>query len=55
LRGLIEHVEKSEGTLGMLIKEKKLHEDAERALKSLNDLIEDIKKHPERYLKVEIF
>jgi phospholipid/cholesterol/gamma-HCH transport system substrate-binding protein len=55
IEDLIESVEQGEGTLGMLIKEKKLHEDAEAALQSLNDLINDIKAHPERYLKIEIF
>jgi enamine deaminase RidA (YjgF/YER057c/UK114 family) len=38
-----------------MIKEKKLHEDAESALQSLNDLLKDIKAHPERYVKIEIF
>jgi phospholipid/cholesterol/gamma-HCH transport system substrate-binding protein len=53
--GLVKSVEEGEGSLGMLIKEKKLHQDAENALKSLNDLLSDIKKHPERYVKIEIF
>ena len=52
---LIGSVERGEGSLGMLIKEKKLHEDAEAALKSLNDLLKDIKAHPERYVKTELF
>jgi phospholipid/cholesterol/gamma-HCH transport system substrate-binding protein len=52
---LVRSVEEGQGSLGMLIKEKDLHEDAERALKSLNDLIADVKAHPERYLKIEIF
>jgi phospholipid/cholesterol/gamma-HCH transport system substrate-binding protein len=55
IEDLIGSVERGEGTLGMLIKEKKLHEDAEAALQSLNDLINDIKAHPERYVKIEIF
>lgn len=55
IEDLVGSVERGEGTLGMLIKEKKLHEDAEAALQSLNDLLKDIKAHPERYLKIEIF
>ena len=55
IEGLVASVEQGEGTLGMLIKEKKLNEDAEAALKSLNDLLSDIKAHPERYVKIEIF
>jgi phospholipid/cholesterol/gamma-HCH transport system substrate-binding protein len=52
---LIASVDQGEGTLGMLIKDKKLHEDAEAALQSLNNLLNDIKAHPERYVKIEIF
>jgi phospholipid/cholesterol/gamma-HCH transport system substrate-binding protein len=55
IEDLIGSVERGEGSLGMLIKEKKLHEDAEAALKSLNDLLKDIKAHPERYVKIELF
>jgi phospholipid/cholesterol/gamma-HCH transport system substrate-binding protein len=55
IEDLVRSVEQGEGTLGKLIKEKKLHEDAESALQSLNDLLKDIKAHPERYVKIEIF
>jgi len=55
IEDLVGSVERGEGTLGLLIKEKKLHEDAEAAFQSLNDLLKDIKAHPERYLKIEIF
>ncbi len=55
MEDLVKSVEQGEGTLGMLIKEKKLHEDAEAALQSLNDLVKDIKAHPERYLKIKVF
>ena len=55
IEGLVTSVEQGEGTLGMLIKERKLHEDAEAALQSLNELLTDIKAHPGRYLKIELF
>jgi phospholipid/cholesterol/gamma-HCH transport system substrate-binding protein len=55
IENLVRSVEQGEGTLGMLIKDRKLHQDAENTLKSLNDLLIDIKAHPERYLKIEIF
>jgi phospholipid/cholesterol/gamma-HCH transport system substrate-binding protein len=55
IEDLVRSVEEGEGTLGMLIKEKKLHNDAEAALKTLNDLLADIKAHPERYVRIEIF
>ena len=55
LQGVVRDVKEGEGTLGMLIKEKKLHEQMESTLESLNDLIKDIKAHPERYITIEIF
>jgi phospholipid/cholesterol/gamma-HCH transport system substrate-binding protein len=48
-------LDEGEGTLGMLIKEKKLHEQMESTLSSMEELITDIKAHPERYIKVELF
>jgi phospholipid/cholesterol/gamma-HCH transport system substrate-binding protein len=55
LQELVESVERGEGSLGMFIKEKKLYEDLEASITNLNLLISDIKEHPERYLKIEIF
>jgi phospholipid/cholesterol/gamma-HCH transport system substrate-binding protein len=55
LQGIVGRVERGEGSLGMLIKEERLYQDMERAVRSLNELIADIKEHPERYIKIEIF
>jgi phospholipid/cholesterol/gamma-HCH transport system substrate-binding protein len=55
MKEIVEGVEQGEGTLGMLVKEKKLHEDLELVVENLNALIEDVKEHPERYFKIEIF
>jgi phospholipid/cholesterol/gamma-HCH transport system substrate-binding protein len=55
IKDLVRSVEEGEGTLGMLIKEKRLHQDAEAALQALNELLQDVKAHPERYLKIELF
>lgn len=55
IRSLIADIERGEGTLGMLVKEKKLHEQLDSTLTNVNLLIEDIKKHPERYIKIRIF
>jgi phospholipid/cholesterol/gamma-HCH transport system substrate-binding protein len=55
LQAIVSSVEQGEGSLGMLIKDSKLHEEIEANLESLNQLITDIKEHPERYLKIEIF
>ena len=55
LRSVVESVDKGEGTLGLLVKEKGLHDEIETAVKNLDLLIKDIREHPERYIKVEIF
>jgi len=55
LQSVARSVDEGEGTLGMLIKEKKLHEQMESTLKSMDELIADIKANPERYITVEIF
>jgi phospholipid/cholesterol/gamma-HCH transport system substrate-binding protein len=55
MKALVESVERGEGNLGMMIKDKKLYEQLEASVSNLNRLISDIKEHPERYLKIEIF
>ena len=55
LKSLVASVERGEGTLGKLIKEKKVHDEIEATLGNLNRLIDDIREHPERYLTIEIF
>jgi phospholipid/cholesterol/gamma-HCH transport system substrate-binding protein len=55
LKGIVQKVESGEGTLGMLVKEKKLHEDLEGVLANLNAILEDVKADPQRYFKIEIF
>ncbi len=55
LQSVARGLDEGEGTLGMLIKEKKLHERMESTLESMNDLITDIKANPERYITIEIF
>ena len=55
LQSVARSLDQGEGTLGMLIKEKKVHEQMESTLKSMEELIADIKAHPERYITVEIF
>jgi phospholipid/cholesterol/gamma-HCH transport system substrate-binding protein len=55
LKDIVQKVESGEGTLGMLIKEKKLHEDLEGVLANLNAILEDVKADPQRYFKIEIF
>jgi phospholipid/cholesterol/gamma-HCH transport system substrate-binding protein len=55
LRDLVDDVERGEGTLGLLVKEKRLHQEMENTIKALNDLIKDIKENPQRYVTVKLF
>jgi phospholipid/cholesterol/gamma-HCH transport system substrate-binding protein len=55
LRSVMASLERGEGTLGMLIKEKDIHDELQATIKNLDALIKDVKEHPERYMKVEIF
>jgi len=55
LRAVVQRVESGDGTLGMLINEKKLHEDLEMVLENLNSLLEDVRADPHKYFKIEIF
>jgi phospholipid/cholesterol/gamma-HCH transport system substrate-binding protein len=55
LEGVAQSLEDGDGTLGMLIKEKRLHEQMEKALTSMEELIADIKANPNRYINVKIF
>jgi phospholipid/cholesterol/gamma-HCH transport system substrate-binding protein len=55
LGSIMASLQRGEGTLGMLLKEKDIHDDLEATIKNLDALIKDVKEHPERYIKLEIF
>lgn len=44
-----------EGTLGLLVNDKKLYENLDLASKNLNSLIVDIKANPSRYVNISVF
>lgn len=48
-------IEKGEGTLGMLINDDKLYKELEKAAFELNQLLEDIRVNPKRYVRFSIF
>ncbi len=48
-------LESREGTLGALVYERSLHDSLATTMRNLNVLIEDIKKHPQKYVKVTVF
>jgi phospholipid/cholesterol/gamma-HCH transport system substrate-binding protein len=54
-QALTSKVNRGEGTLGKLVNDDKLYTDANNAVKSIKDLIEDIRKNPKKYLSVHVF
>lgn len=48
-------LEDRQGTLGALLYERELYNNLNAATQNLNNLIEDIKKHPQKYVKVSLF
>jgi phospholipid/cholesterol/gamma-HCH transport system substrate-binding protein len=48
-------VERGEGTLGRLVSDEKLYTDLQASVKSINELIVDVKAHPKRYFKFSVF
>ncbi len=51
LSGILEKIEKGEGSLGLLIKDEKLYNKLERASTDLDKLLIDIKNNPKRYVR----
>ena len=49
-KGLKKLVEKGEGTIGLLLNDKEMYNNLTSASKQLDLLIEDMKKHPKRYV-----
>jgi phospholipid/cholesterol/gamma-HCH transport system substrate-binding protein len=52
---LTKRLESDDSTLGALIQDRELLDKLEKAILSLDELVNDIKANPKRYLKVEIF
>ncbi len=55
LKNLSQRIEKGEGTLGQLVNDQTLYQDLKKTTRSIDELIEDIKKNPKRYFKFELF
>jgi len=55
LQTVTSKVERGEGTLGRLVNDDKLYAEINTTVKSLKVLIEDIKAHPKKYLKIGLF
>ena len=55
LQSVAGKVDRGEGSLGRLVNDPKLYDDAKESVTQLRALIEDIKKNPKKYLNVSVF
>jgi len=52
---LADKVERGEGALGEFVADETLYRDIKKTVRNLDELIEEIKKNPQKYLRLEIF
>ena len=55
LNSILGVIEKGNGNVGLLINDDKLYRNLEQTSKKLDELIEDIKNNPKRYINVSVF
>lgn len=55
LKQLTQSVNKGEGTIGALIKERQVHDQLQRTILSAEILLDDLRSHPKRYASFSIF
>src|SRR3989442_1012381 len=55
LKGLLDKMDKGEGTLGKIATDTLLYKNLNATLKSLSELLTDLKERPGRYLTVKVF
>ncbi len=52
---VLEKINKGQGSIGLLLNDKKLYDEVAKAARDLNLLLEDIKANPSKYIKVSVF
>lgn len=55
LKDAINKVNSSDGSLGLLLNDKRLYLNLENTSRSLNILLDDLRMHPKRYVSVSVF
>jgi phospholipid/cholesterol/gamma-HCH transport system substrate-binding protein len=55
LNGVVAKANSNEGSLGLLVNDKKLYQNLENTSRSLNILLDDLRVHPKRYVTISIF
>lgn len=55
LQGVINKINNNEGSLGLLVNDKQLYNNLNQSMQTLNLLMDDLKRHPSRYINLTIF
>jgi phospholipid/cholesterol/gamma-HCH transport system substrate-binding protein len=55
LRTAINRINSTNGSLGLLINDKRLYQNMEATTRSLNTLLDDFRVHPKRYVNISVF
>ncbi len=55
LQGIVSKINDNDGTLGMLLSDKKLYNNLSSTLNTLDTLLGDINKHPAKYINISVF
>jgi len=55
LKGVIGKVNSTDGSLGLLINDRRLYQNLEGTTRSLNTLLDDLRVHPKRYVNISVF
>jgi len=55
MKGLVSKVSNNNGSLGLLLNDKKLYQNLEATARSLNILLDDVRVHPKRYVNISVF
>jgi phospholipid/cholesterol/gamma-HCH transport system substrate-binding protein len=55
LKVLLDKINKSEGSLGMMVNNKDMYNNLNKSVSSLDKLLTDLKEHPSRYVNISVF
>jgi phospholipid/cholesterol/gamma-HCH transport system substrate-binding protein len=55
LKGSVNRINSTDGTLGLLMNDRKLYDQIQRAALGLEILLDDVRVHPKRYVNISVF
>ena len=55
VQAITDKINKGEGSIGLLVNDDKLYNNLNNASENLDELMQDLKTNPGRYLKISIF